>query len=49
MTQRDTLTPLCKIMLCGSGTVTEIPLMNSAVKVEDITFTSGTNAFTLGA
>ena len=49
MTQRDTLTPLCKIMLCGSGTVTEIPLMNAAVKVEDITFTSGTNAFTLGA
>ena len=49
MTQRDTLTPLCKLMLCGSGTVTEIPLMNAAVKVEDITFTSGTNAFTLGA
>jgi hypothetical protein len=45
MTQRDTLTPLCKIMLCGSGTVTEIPLMNAAVRVEDITFTSATNSF----
>ena len=48
MTQRDTLTPLCKIMYCGSGTVTEIPLMNAGVIIEDITYTSATNSFTGG-
>ena len=47
MSQRDTITPLCKIMYCGSGTVTEIPLVNSAVRVTaPITFVSATKSFT---
>jgi hypothetical protein len=48
MAQRETLLPVCKVILQAGGTIHNIPLSNTAVKVDSVTITDPSGLYPAG-